>query len=223
MARILYENESSARHLNYTRRHIRLCKQTKGAEKFAAFIQALYDELIVRQKAAGEKDQERENSYDDLILSDTVLDDSVRTAFEKCKQYDRDNPGKAILLKMFPDGKFTPIINTERTVEPDVVEQLALRFESLGAEHPLIGMAADLRARIQQTRQAIGVYNETIRQQKLAEAEEEIARGALRRKYEANMLDARKEFGKTLADRLFPQITRVAEEEEQPPPANPTA
>ena len=55
-------------------------------------------------------------------------------------------------------------------------------------------------------RRAIGVDEEAIRQLKSAEAEEEIAQGKLRRKYEANYLDARKAWGRVFADRLFPQL-----------------
>jgi len=53
-----------------------------------------------------------------------------------------------------------------------------------------------------------------IRNQKMAEAEEAISQATLRRQYELNYLEARKEFGRTTAERLFPQIgSRAAKEE----------
>jgi hypothetical protein len=214
MARMLRDNESTGKHLNAGRRHTRLCKKLKGAEKYALNMETVFSQLIVKKKATDEKTDAREDFYDDMILYDTDLDNSIRTSFEKCKQFDRENPGQAVLNKIFPEGKFTVITNIERTKEPDAAEQLAVRFESLGSDHPLYETAAVLREKISASREAINAYYESIREHKLAQAEEEIAQAAFRRQYEANYLDARKEFGKVLAERLFPRITgRSAAEE----------
>ncbi len=45
-----------------------------------------------------------------------------------------------------------------------------------------------------------------IKQVKTCEAEEDIAQAALRRQYENNYLDARKQLGKIRAERLFPKL-----------------
>ena len=127
-----------------------------------------------------------------------------------------ENPGQAILNKIFPEGKFTVIINVERTKEPDVAEQLAVRFENLGSGHPLYVIAADLREKISDSREAISAYHEAIRGQKIAEAEEEIVQAAFRQQYEVNYLDSRKEFGRVMAERLFPKITGRSTVQELP-------
>ena len=207
MAIMLRDKESTDKHLNAGRRHIRLCKQVKGAEKYASNMETAYSQLVNKKKLTEEKSDARVYAYDDMIFRDMDLDNGVRTSFEKCKQFDRDNPGQAVLNKIFPEGKFTVITNVERTKEPDVVEQLAVRFENLGGDHPLYGTAAYLRERITASRESINAYYEAIRGQKVAEAEEEIAQADFRRQYEANYLDARKEFGRTMAERLFPSIT----------------
>lgn len=46
MARMLSDRESTERHLDSTRRHVRLCKQVKGAEPLAAAIEPAYQELL---------------------------------------------------------------------------------------------------------------------------------------------------------------------------------
>lgn len=56
------------------------------------------------------------------------------------------------------------------------------------------------------SRKAIKAYEESIKQLKTTQAEEDIAKATLRRQYEINYLDARKQLGKTLAERLFPKL-----------------
>jgi hypothetical protein len=216
---MLSDRESSERHLDSTRRHIRLCKQVKGAEQLAANIEPAYRDLLQKQAATRAKLEAREDAHDDAVLRDGELDDAVRTAFERTKQFDRENPGAQLLLKIFPQGRFSDITRTERAKEPDVVEEVAMRIASLGENHPLNPIAADLRAKIEAARASNAAFLEAIRNQKLAEAEEEIAQANLRRQYEFNYLDARKTLGRAVAERLFPQISvsEPPEEPEQPP------
>lgn len=122
MARMLNDRESTERHLDSTRRHIRLCKQVKGAEPFAAAIEPAYQELLQKQAATRAKFEAKQYALDDLILRDAGLDDGVRTAFEKAAQFDRENPGAQVLLKIFPDGRFSEITRAGRAKEPDIVD-----------------------------------------------------------------------------------------------------
>lgn len=214
MATLLNDRDSTARHLDLTRRHVRLCRQVKGTGPLATAIEAVSQALLQKQAATKTKFDARQDALDDFILRDLELDDGVRTAFEKCKQFDRDNPGTPVSLKIFPDGKYSDLTRIERTKEPDVIEQLAVRFESLGATHALYPVAADLRVKISASRTALTVYQEAIRNHKLAEADEEIAQANLRLQYENNYLEARKIFGRTASDRLFPRHSRESADEE---------
>lgn len=218
MARMLNDNESTDRHLDSIRRHMRLCKQVKGAEKLAADIEPAYQDLLQKQAATQAKFDARQYALDDSIMRDADLDDSVRTAFERATQFDRENPGAQVLLKIFPEGTFSEITRVERTQEPDVVEQLAVRVESLGDQHSLKPLAAALRAKVEVSRAANAAYFEAIRNQKLAEADEEIAQANLRRQYEFNYLEARKMLGRAAAERLFPP-GNAGKEPEKPAPA----
>ena len=122
--------------------------------------------------------------------------------------------------RVFPDGKFGHIVNMNLQDEPDTVERLALRIENLGKEHPLYPLAAELRNQVAASRKAIKAYEDVIKQLKNCEADEEIAQATLRRQYENNYLDARKQLGKIRAERLFPKLnntnrsTQLVEEDE---------
>lgn len=214
MATLLNDRDSTVRHLDLTRRHVRLCRQVKGAGPLATAIESVNQALIQKQAATKTKFDARQDALDDFILRDLELDDSVRTAFEKCKQFDRDNPTATVLLKIFPSGTYSELTNLERSKEPDVIEQLAVRFESLGATHALFAIAADLKAKVNASRTALTDYQNAIRNHKLAEADEEIAQADLRLQYETNYLEARKTFGRTTAQRLFPRHSRESAREE---------
>ncbi len=206
MAQLLYEKQSTKVHLNATNRHIRLCRRSSGTEQAITAIEPFYKTLVEKQQATEEASLKREMAHDDVYHFDDILDDEVRSCFEDCKQYDRKNPGRPALNLVFPDGKFTTIINTPLDNEPDKVEQLVSRIESLGAEHPLNKLVAGLKSGIANCRAALVAYHDSITTQKSAEAVEEIAKANLRRQYEFNYLDLVKQFGKRHANRFFPVL-----------------
>lgn len=220
MATMLNDRDSTDRHLDLTRRHLRLCKQAKGAGAMATAIEPAYQALLQKQAATKGKFDARQDALDDFILRDLELDDGVRTAFEKCKQFDRDNPAAAVLLKIFPDGKYSDLTRIERSKEPDAIEQVAVRFESLGTAHALYAVAADLRAKVQASRTALAAYQDAVRSHKLTEADEEIAQAVLRQQYEANYLEARKILGRAAAERLFPRHSGGSADEAPEEPGN---
>lgn len=220
MATMLRPGQSSEAHLNAVRRHIRLCGMSRGVDQYVEAIKPAYDELVAKSRTAAARLEERQNALDSLALLDRDLDGAVKTAFEKVNQHDRKSKVKPVLKTLFPAGKFGPITSMNRLLEPDAVEQLALRFESLGSAHPLFAIAADLRQCVEASRKGIADLNAAITKQKKAEAEEEIAQIALRRQYERNYLNARLDLGREEAERLFPATTgRPAVEEPPEPPA----
>jgi hypothetical protein len=217
MARMLNERESADRHLNLVKRHIRLCRQA-NAGKYADAIKPAFDELTEKQKIFTEKLELREAASDDIVFCDAELDNSVRTTFEKCKQHDRDNPGQQITARIFPQERFSHIVNMNRMEEPVEVERLAVKFESLGKSHALYTLAAFLRQKIAPVQQAIERYYAAVRDMKMAEAEIEIAQVKMIRQYETNYLEARKDWGKEPAERLFPKTTNGKENVTEPLP-----
>ena len=207
MAQLLYPRDATRKHLSATRRHMRLCRQFTGTQFLIDQIQLPYNTLKDKQAATAKKEEQQQDRYDDLLIADNQLDDVVRTTFRRCEEHDRANPADATLRRIFPEGKFGHIVNMNKQEEPEMVERLAMRVEDLGAEHALNYLSTDLRAQVTASRKAIKAYQDIITQAKTCEAEEEIAQATLRRQYENNYLDARKQLGKKLAERLFPKLT----------------
>ncbi len=204
MAQLLYARDSSQKHMSATRRHLRLCKQVKNT-------QGLVKQITPAYQLVGEKDQElqaqklvREDRYDDMLMADNQLDDSVRNLFGKCEAFDRTHPGDNVLQQIFPERKFSHIVTMNRQEEPAMIEKLAMRLENLGEKHSLFPIAQELKQVVATTRKAIRAYQECVQLLKVCETECEMACTALRRQYENNYLDARKQLGRPLAERLFP-------------------
>jgi hypothetical protein len=206
MAQLLYERHSTAIHLNVAKRHMRLCKQFNGTENLVSSIEPVFEALQKKEAATVQATFEKEAATDFAGLNDNNLDDKIKTCFERCKQYDRENPGRPVLLVVFPDNKHTTITRASLDSEPDMAEQMVARLESLGATHPLNELAAGLKESISKCREALTAYNERIRLLKVAEADEKIAKSNLRKQYEFNYYDSVKLFGKIFAERLFPPI-----------------
>ena len=206
MAQLLYERHSTATHLSVAKRHMRLCRQFKGTENLVSSIEPIFEILQEKETASRQATFEKEAASDFAGLNDNNLDDKIKTCFERCKQYDRENPGRPVLLVVFPDNKHTTITRASLDSEPDMAEQMVARLDSLGAEHPLKELSAGIKESITKCREALLAYNETLRLLKGAEAEEKIAKSNLRKQYEFNYYDSVKLFGKIFAERLFPPI-----------------
>ena len=209
MAQLLYERVSTRKHLSATRRHMRLCRQFNGTQPLVDQVQLPYNVLKDKHEATRSKQEQREDRYDDLLTADNQLDDQVRLVFRRCEEHDRATPAEAVMPRVFPKGKFGHIVNMNLQEEPDTVERLAMRIENLGKEHTLFPLATELRNQVAASRKAIRAYEDMIKQLKACEADEEIAQATLRRQYENNYLDARKQFGKSRAERLFPKLNNV--------------
>ncbi len=205
MARMLTERDSTALHLNASRRHVRLLRRSRREEMITG-IDPLIADLQHKQQLSEDRALDTQAAYDALVASDAELDDAVRNLHDAGKQHDRSNPTSPALPDLFPNGGFGTLIDLPLKDEPDNVDALAKKLELLGPDHNLAPHAAKLRAGAQAVRDAIKLHNDAIRVQKSAEAEEDIAKSALRRKYEANYLDGRKLWGRVFADRLFPDL-----------------
>lgn len=208
---MLRENQSTEAHLNAVRRHMRLCGMGKpgekrGGEGLVAAIKPVYDELLAKRQATAARIEARQDALDTVVHFDGELDDAVRTVYERCVQFDRKSDDPPVTPAIFPGGKFGPLLAVDREVKPEAVEKAAIRIESLGAQHPVHGLAAELRQAIDASRKAIGEHRATYPLLQQAVAEEGVARLALRRRYELNYLNARAAHGKTVAERLFPKV-----------------
>ena len=142
MAQLLYERDSTRKHLSATHRHMRLCRQFNGTQSLVDQVQLPYNAFRDKHEATRNKREQREDRYDDLLTADNQLDDQVRLVFRRCEEHDRATPAEAVMPRVFPEGKFGHIVN-------------------------------------------------------------------MNLQYENNYLDARKQFGKSRAERLFPKLNNV--------------
>jgi len=220
MAQLLYERHSTNVHLNIVKRHIRLARQIKGAEDLVAAIEPFYNELAAKAANTINVTGETEFKRDLLAFADVSLDDKVRDVYEAGKKYDRDHPGIPVTTLLFPEG-ISPVIYAPVESEPTLVEKLILGIQSLG-DHPLGEYIASLQSAVENSKTAIGELKEAITDEKMAEALESIAKVNLTRQYALNIYAASSKFGKTYANRLFPQIftsNKDGDNNETPNPA----
>jgi hypothetical protein len=206
MAQLLSSRFSAERCVNSGRRHQRLSKQVVNDETLSNQIQPVMDDCNLKLDTINQKEETREDAYDDLVLADRFLDDEIRSIFDSCKKYDRDHPAEQVLIKIFPDEKFGELVRLPYAIEISEANKLVLRLESLGAEHSLNPFVAKLNAKIDAAVNALAAQSTAIRDEKMAEAEVEIAKEALVRQFELNYLEARRKYGKATAEKLFPRI-----------------
>lgn len=81
--------------------------------------------------------------------------------------------------------------------------------------------AVKLRVLAQAVRDALIAQDNAIRAVKSAEAEEDIAKAAPGRQYEVSYLNARKDPGRSLAERLFPASRGISAAPEPAPAPTP--
>lgn len=204
-------------HLNSTQRHIRLCYQIPGAKTYAEAIEPKYSDTEQKHRDYKEACYACDHAHDLIVYHNNKLDDGVRTAFERCKQHDRENPNSPVLGRIFPKRTFGEYIRNSMFEEPNKIEQLAFCFEELGEEHALFPTAEYLRNLILTARDSFTQFYEEERKESIAKAALLLSKADIRDQFETNYLDARKEFGKKMARHLFPS-TYVR----KPTPTEPT-
>jgi hypothetical protein len=205
MARLLYVQDALTVHKRLARRHIRLCGQVKGGAVYAPSMQAKLDSLLLGEKALAAADEEQENAYDDLVLKDAELDDSVRTVFERARQYDRENGGNVSVM-LFPNLIFSDIVNMPYSEEPGKVSSLIQKLESLEPNHELRTLIEPLRQRVNAVNEALDARRQAADNIRKCQVDLELAKNGVRAQYENNYLDARKSLGRQVAESLFPKI-----------------
>lgn len=206
MARQLYPRDSAGFMLSAIRRHLRLCRKSPAGGGLIQAIKPVGTNLEQKAQLLEQSQQIRQDAYDDVLLADTDLDNSIRNAFDACKTYERQHPGELLVNKIFSNGGYSDIVRMSYADEPNAADSIAMKIEKLVNNHPVYAMAATIRQAAEAVRQAITLHKDAIRKEKLAEAELEIAKADTIRAYEVNYLDARRKLGAASANRLFPAL-----------------
>lgn len=205
MAGKLNDSMSSEVHINYSLRHSRRCKQTKGATELAGAIDPFITELETKSIETNREKLSHNNSYDDLVFNSGGLDDCIRTISDKAKQHDRENPGRPVHKLLFSSGGYSTILRFSIAKKANAAEEIKERIKSLGEEHELAAQVPLLTEAITKVRTSTSELQQADTKVRTAVANEEVAQANLRKQYEFNYLDAIKMFGKTFANRLFPK------------------
>jgi hypothetical protein len=219
MATLLRDKDSSEKYLSAGRRHCRLCKEIPGCEPFSVTIQPSLKTLEEKVELTKAAIINREDALDVTRLNDRMVNQAVKTLYERTSQHDRENVGAGMIVKLFPDGKLSTITLLEKTKKVDAVDMLVKRAGTLDTNHPLAAPLQALQTQTAAARTAITNYNTATYNVKMASAEETIAKAEVRRMYEANYLDARKAFGKDVAESIFPDLMSSANTEKESVPA----
>lgn len=207
MAQKLTENHSNKVHKTTAKRHMRLGRQVKGADVFAAAIETPYNAFVAAGKAYEDAEENTGFKRDTAILKDSMLDDQVRNAHDACQRYDRDHPGLPITPLVFPKPPSTLIYASLET-EPKEVTDLVARIKALGETHPLASQVEPLEQAVAECKAALAELTAAITDEGAAKTTLKITRMNLARQYEQNIYNAAATFGKEYSERLFPAIAK---------------
>ncbi len=121
-----------------------------------------------------------------------------------------------------PARGFSDLVRMPLSKEPQEVNKIIVKINQLEDGHELKPLAEFLQEKTDASIAAWNTYQQTIKRLNDIQAAEELAKLAVRRQYEHNWLDARKEFGVSVADSIFPKIsgksaTPPQQDDEEPP------
>ena len=207
MVQLNYE-DSTSKVIKATERHLHLCEQNENARTYRDVILPLFQNLRARYEERLQAERAVTFATDNIYLSDSMLDREVRRISLRCKSFDMDNPANPTMDIIFPGGVLSPIVSLPVKEEPDAVEQLLNRLESLGEEHELYPLAQPVYSFIEDCRNAFTNRETLISAANEAKTAEDIAKMAVIRQYNANYFAAAQVVDKFFAERLYPKIKR---------------
>jgi hypothetical protein len=138
------------------------------------------------------------------VLADKTLDDAVRSAFDACKKYERNNGFVLVTEKAFPGNVITPIVRAPREKEPNLVQQVIACLREIAPENgELSAIVSELEAALQTALTTLESLAQKTRQSENAAALETLGRKEYVEKYSAIYHNACAELGRNKANKLF--------------------
>jgi hypothetical protein len=221
MARIPQASNSAAKLIVLSERACRLCSQAgNGAQKYSTQIAQAQQALEQRQKTAAVKAFEKVIAYDAVISAENTLNDSVRSAFDACETYERNNNFTPVVEKAFPGGVFSPIVRAIREKKPDLVRTSIACLRQIAPENSeLLKIASDLETALQPAVKALETMEQKTHEEVEAEALENLEKKQFTETYRAIYHAAQSDLGRKRADKLFPVIW--SNKKQEPPEPKP--
>jgi hypothetical protein len=202
----LTDDDSVPRVEDAVERHMRLCSQNPGGDKYKTIILPSYNDIEAKILAHKLAAKNASGALDSIRLSNSVLNDVIRDVQCRAKEYDRNNAGSHMADIIFPGGNITPIISTSDEYEPELAHGVAQRILSLGKDHALYSNAATIET-------AVTVCKAALAQRKVADDATTdawtaliLSKNALGERYNANYFLAATDVNKEYAEKLFPKI-----------------
>lgn len=202
----LLERDSTDKHLKAAYRNMRKCTQIEGASTYGSSLKPFYNKLVAAAAQTKTAIQNSENAYDDIMLANQQLNNTVKIVFNRVSEYEQSDSGSAMVRNLFSDGKFSSLTRLHYEKKPDEAVALVKKIQSLGETHPLYPLAALVQERIDTLKTAIDDYGIAQNAEAGIKAEEKMVKAALRKQYLNNYLDAIKELGKEKAEMLYPAL-----------------
>ncbi len=214
MAQRLHNKYSPGMCVTISKRHSRLCTQIPGCEQLSTAIESGIANVVQKMAQKKVAEETRDGFYDLIAFHDSELDNKIRIAASRSKDYDLENPSSRTYETIFPQDT-TQIIRTNALQEPAEVMKVVSRIQTLGSSHPLYSQAKILTEAADKVNEIAAQYLDSINKVGAADAELQIAKADLIRQYLSNMFEAEKLFGRKMADRLFPRMVRKSSSEEE--------
>jgi hypothetical protein len=167
------------------------------------------DKLVAIQSKLDQAQEEIQDGYDDIELADTLLDDTVRDLFDLVTIADRRNTGMPLLSKIFPEGKYSYIVDSPLAVEINKVKKIIDRLNEANTDGKFTDNIDKLTQNMSGVKQSIEAQKTNMETYKSVKSETEIIKSDLRWQYEVNYLDTRKQMGRKRTELLFPKKSTV--------------
>lgn len=216
----LSEDDSPARVEDATERHMRLCSQVKGGDKYRSLILPFYNDMVESRSSLDSLKKQVVASQDTIILRDSFLDDLIRDAQGRVKEFDRKNPGSNLLSLIFPGGIITPVITMPYHDEPATAHGIAMKIRSLGETHTLYPLAAEIDEAVEDCNLALKAEEGAIRAEGEGNIQLTLTKIKLVRQYNNNYFIAGNDVDKNYAEKLFPKLRNTGKKEDDTDPGD---
>lgn len=202
----LTDNDSFPFVKDAAERHVRLCFQNIGGEKYATAMEAPLAALVAKIDTRELARQAFSRTGDTAWLADRMLDDLIRKLLGRAKEYDTAHPGSHTQQLLFPGGNITELINEPLEVEPGKANQVSLKIKTLGSTHPLYPIAAEMDAAVDNVNAKLKLRDDAQKVYDEADAAAEVAKVAVAKQYNNNYHTAASDVDKYYAEKLFPRL-----------------
>jgi hypothetical protein len=216
MTQALTRNDSPAKALRASRRHLRLAKRTGNATAMdlAERIREPMDTLATAVQIQKTAHEATEDAFDDWDQSDQLLDRTVKSSSRKATDWDEDHPGSRTHATLFAGATASSVVATTREKEPDVVEAIVARGAGLPEGHPSIPLLPALTEQANASRANYKTWADASKREAVTSMATEVARINLIRIYRDNQIDIERACGSAIAEACFPRFRQGSRSDE---------